>query len=153
MTGPTALRVLIREVLTKSEMSVEAGAGFVVFRKFPDGLKVLVMLLNLQADLPKGCIDISDRDILSAAQRELREETGLINVSMPWGHEGLAAGSLYAFMGMTDEDPVIAQNPVTGVKEHDSFLWVSAAGASDLFDGDMELIVRQAVAKANTYIR
>jgi len=61
-------------------------AGVVVFRRTGRGVYLLVLRAYNNWDFPKGLVDAGE-DQLSAAKRELNEETGLCGVDFPFGEE------------------------------------------------------------------
>lgn len=141
----------IRQVIrhTINEADIDMGAGFVIFRQFSDGYKLLCLIGPDGYDIPKGHIDTSDPSILSAALRELREETGITSVEMFMGQDPIAAGRLVVFIGSTQQDPILTPNAETGIVEHQMALWIDPLDVMEYFDGDIATIVGKAVSRLN----
>lgn len=142
-----ALRQTIRHIIYETD--IDMGAGFVVFRQFSDGYKLLCLIGPGGYDIPKGHIDTSDPSILSAALRELREETGITSVEMFMGQDPITAGRLVVFIGLTQQDPILTPNAETGITEHQMALWIDPSDAARYFDGDIATVVGKAVGRLN----
>ena len=108
-----------------------AGAGFVVFRRFKDGIKVLGLIgpefhrerCSGIYDVPKGTIDPGERPF-DTAIREAREETGY-NIQLKNIIAGpFVDGMLTMWLAEVETDPVLGVNPVNGIIEHDGFEWL-----------------------------
>ena len=61
-------------------------AGVVVVRRADDGWRVLLLRVYNYWDFPKGVVEAGE-DPLAAAQREVREETGIEDLEFRWGEE------------------------------------------------------------------
>jgi bis(5'-nucleosidyl)-tetraphosphatase len=96
----------------------ERSAGFIVFRQPADGTRQYLLLdYGKHWDYPKGHVEKGEDD-LSAAQRELAEETGIDDVQVVDGfahaiqyffrsqRDGLIRKEVVFFLGRTDERPV-----------------------------------------------
>ena len=98
----------------------QPGAGIIIVKKFPSGLKVLGLFDQKKGkfDLPKGGMDKGESPF-DAALRETEEECGITNLDFRWGINPIANVShLTFFVAETNEDPIITQNPHTGILEH-----------------------------------
>jgi 8-oxo-dGTP pyrophosphatase MutT (NUDIX family) len=108
----------------------EKSAGFIVFKK-DDGLfKYLFLRVSGRLDFPKGNIE-EDEDELSAALRELKEESGIEKVRVMHGFRRvlnyyykrsdgtLVSKTLILFLGEALEDRVSVS------WEHEGFEWLS----------------------------
>jgi bis(5'-nucleosidyl)-tetraphosphatase len=80
-------------------------------------------------DFPKGMVE-PDEAPFRAAIRELKEETGLEQVTFPWGDqfyetEPYAHGKVARYyVGQVDKREVtLVPNPITGLVEHHEFRW------------------------------
>jgi 8-oxo-dGTP pyrophosphatase MutT (NUDIX family) len=101
-------------------------AGFIVFRNFYDGYKVLVLYKrNGSIDLPKGRMDKSDKNLLATAKRETFEECGIIINDKDIISKGKEFNNLTFFVAITDMDGFIRPNPETGIIEHQSISWIN----------------------------
>ncbi len=89
-------------------------------------------------DFPKGQIEAGEQE-LEAAIRETREETGISDLSFPWGMAYLETGPYGPgkiaryYIGKTDTETVLL--PVSaelGRPEHDEFRWVGYPEAREL---------------------
>ncbi|RYZ95316.1 MAG: NUDIX domain-containing protein [Proteobacteria bacterium] len=86
-------------------------------------------------DFPKGVVEKKEEPF-AAARRELQEETGLAQVSFPWGSdyfqtEPYSYGKVARYyLGKVESRAVaLVPNPVTGLVEHHEFRWFKAADA------------------------
>ena len=105
-------------------------AGIVIFRNENNyplllGLKALPKFRRQNKgiyDIPKGRIDPGETPF-KAAKRECYEESGVIPIRIIAGP--FIDGPLATWIGETDEEEiVIAENPETGEKEHESYRWL-----------------------------
>jgi len=100
------------------------GAGIVVVRNFPDGLKVLALQKHDGVlDIPKGGIDENEFP-LEAALRETEEEASITKLDFKWGLINIVNSELTCYVALTDQDPHIRKNPHSGIIEHSAALWV-----------------------------
>ena len=104
--------------------SIPAGAGIVVVRNFPNGLKVLALQKHDGTmDIPKGVIDENEFP-LEAALRECEEEASITQLDFKWGLNHIANSELTCYVAYTDQDAHIQRNPHTGIIEHSAAHWV-----------------------------
>ncbi|MFP4561433.1 MAG: bis(5'-nucleosyl)-tetraphosphatase [Thiohalorhabdus sp.] len=132
----------------------ELSAGVVVIRPVPAGCRFLLLRAYRYWDFPKGLVE-SGEDPLETAVREVAEETGIADLTFPWGTERYATepynrGRKQAvyFAGRTAQGEVVL--PVSaelGRPEHHEYRWVTAAEGRDLL-GDR---VRGALEWARRY--
>jgi 8-oxo-dGTP pyrophosphatase MutT (NUDIX family) len=102
------------------QAQIQPGAGIIIVKKFPDGFKVLGLFNQEKGmfDLPKGEINLEE-STFQAAVRETQEECGITKLDFKWGMQSIISVShLTFFLAETDEDPVVTQNPATGILEH-----------------------------------
>ena len=125
------LRLFIQAALMSDEKYPEAytkkippGAGIVVVRQFDQGWRVLGLILDDLIDIPKGVIE-PDEKPLQTAIRETLEEAGLSQINFEWGTEPLVVDQLTCYVASTQQDPIIIQNPKTGIYEHQGFAWLT----------------------------
>lgn len=104
-------------------------------------------------DFPKGIVEKGE-DPLRAAQRELTEETGLVQVAFPWGEdfyetEPYTYGKVarYYLGTVESQEVVLPPNPVTGLVEHHEFRWFRADEARRLLVPRVALALEWALGK------
>ena len=112
---------------------MKPGAGFLIFRKFKDGIKFLGLegvdskkiLRSGTWDFPKGIIEQNESE-WECAVRECFEEAGLIILKSDVVGGPFSDYLLTIYIAESDCDPVISPNPETGMYEHLSWKWLSA---------------------------
>ena len=125
-----SLRLFIRATLMDSEgrrermKKMPLGAGIVVVRQFSQGWRVLGLIINDIADIPKGGIDPGE-NALQAALRETHEEAGITKLDFQWGMSPIVVDKLTIYVASTQQDPVITKNPHTGIYEHHGYKWLT----------------------------
>ena len=122
-------------------------AGAVVFRRTGGGIKLLVLRAYNNWDFPKGLVE-SGEDMLSAAKREVKEETGLTDVDYPFGDEykeTLPYGSnkiARYYLAETGEHAIeLPVSTALGRPEHHEFRWVSFDEAEELLPPRLEVVL------------
>jgi len=112
----------------KKHKKIHDGAGFVLYREANSRFEVLILVKESgRFDIPKGHQDLLDVNNFTTAQRECFEETGIfIEPRMLLSNEKFVNGKLVIFCALTDQNPEINKNPVTGKIEHIDFFWASA---------------------------
>lgn len=112
--------------------------GVVVVRKADDGWKTVMLRAFHHWDFPKG-IREQGEDPMQAALREVREETGIDDLSFDWGDRFFETGPYSKgkvaryFLAVTEIDEVVmGLSPETGAPEHHEWRWVSFDEAYDL---------------------
>jgi bis(5'-nucleosidyl)-tetraphosphatase len=122
-------------------------AGAVVFRRTPNGIKLLVLRAYNNWDFPKGLVEHGE-DQLSAAKREVKEETGLTEVEYPFGDEfretvPYAANKIARYyLAETDEHDI--ELPIStklGRPEHHEFRWIGLDEAEDLLPPRLAVVI------------
>jgi 8-oxo-dGTP pyrophosphatase MutT (NUDIX family) len=125
-------------------------AGVVVFRRTGNGIYFLVLRAYNNWDFPKGLVEPGE-DQLTAAKRELKEETGLGGVDFPFGDEYKEtlpySGNKVAryYLGETEE--VAIELPVSkelGRPEHHEYRWVTYDEAEDLLPPRLGIVLEWA---------
>ena len=113
-------------------------AGAVVFRRTDRGIRLLVLRAYKNWDFPKGVVENAE-EMLAAAKREVKEETGLTDVDYPFGEEFKEtlpyANNKIAryYLAETEQHAIeLPINTALGRPEHHEYRWVSFDEAEDL---------------------
>jgi 8-oxo-dGTP pyrophosphatase MutT (NUDIX family) len=130
-----------------SEKKPIRAAGAVVFRRTPGGIRLLVLRAYNNWDFPKGLVEPGE-DQLSAAKREVKEETGLTAVDYPFGDEfretvPYAANKVarYYLAETEEHDIELPVSTALGRPEHHEFRWISLDEAEDLLPPRLTVIL------------
>jgi 8-oxo-dGTP pyrophosphatase MutT (NUDIX family) len=130
-----------------SEKKQIRAAGAVVFRRTPGGIRLLVLRAYNNWDFPKGLVEPGE-DQLSAAKREVKEETGLTAVDYPFGEEfretiPYAANKIARYyLAETDEHDIeLPVSTALGRPEHHEFRWISLDEAEYLLPPRLTVIL------------
>jgi 8-oxo-dGTP pyrophosphatase MutT (NUDIX family) len=125
-------------------------AGAVVFRRSDRGIRILLLRAYKNWDFPKGLVEPGEND-LSAAKREVEEETGLADLDYPFGDEfketlpysGNKVARYYLAETVAEklELPV---SPELGRPEHHEYRWVSFDEAEDLLPPRLSIVLEWA---------
>jgi bis(5'-nucleosidyl)-tetraphosphatase len=116
-------------------------AGIIPVRQTIDqNWEFLILRCYNYWDFPKGEVEPHEDD-LTAAKRELKEETGITEITFPWGevvHETApyARGKVAIYyLGLIPQGSKvqILPNPITGIQEHHEYRWVKIEEAKTLF--------------------
>ena len=127
-------------------------AGAVVVRPVDDGFRFLLLRAYGYWDFPKGEIEPGDRDPLEAARREVTEETGLVDLEMPWGEVsyetepyrgGRKVARYYLVLSRTGEVE-IGVDPDLGRPEHHEHRWVTREEGEELLGERVGNVLRWA---------
>ena len=110
---------------------VMPGAGFVLFRFFPDGIRLLGLVgpdfhqhrCNGTYDIPKGVIDAGETPYQTAI-REASEEAGYKITPNSVISGPFRDSYLTIWLAQVYEDPVITPNPHSGIVEHSGYKWL-----------------------------
>jgi 8-oxo-dGTP pyrophosphatase MutT (NUDIX family) len=123
-------------------------AGAVVLRRQADGgWRCLVLRVYRNWDFPKGLVEPGEAP-LDAALREVTEETGLRELSLPWGEvwretEPYAGGKVARYY--VAESPagtvVLPANPELGRPEHHEFRWLELDAAARLLPPRLQQVL------------
>jgi len=110
-------------------------AGVVVVRRAADGWRVLLLRVYNYWDFPKGVIEAGE-DPLAAAQREVREETGIDDLEFHWGWDYVETApysknkiARYYVASTASEEVNLPVNPELGAPEHHESRWFTFADA------------------------
>lgn len=125
-------------------------AGAVLVRETGDGWRFLLLRAYRHWDFPKGLVEPGE-DPLEAARREIAEETGITEVSFPWGTdyaetEPYSRGKVarYYLACTTQARVQLLVNPETGRAEHAEYRWVDFEDAWQLVSPRVRLVLRWA---------
>ncbi len=113
-------------------------AGAVVFRRTERGVRLLLLRAYKNWDFPKGLADAGE-DLLAAARREVKEETGIAELDFPFGDEhketlpyGNNKVARY-YLAETEQHAIeLPVSPELGRPEHHEFRWATFDEAEDL---------------------
>ena len=124
--------------------------GVVVARQDGGGWLTLMLRAYHHWDFPKG-IREDDEAPLDAAKREVREETGVDDLSFDWGDRYFETGpysrgkvARYFIASTHAIDVEMGISPETGEPEHHEWRWVSFDEAYDLGSPRVKQIVQWA---------
>ncbi|GJI90926.1 diadenosine 5'5'''-P1,P4-tetraphosphate pyrophosphohydrolase [Rugamonas sp. R1(2021)] len=113
-------------------------AGVVVQHRGAQGCRYLLLRSYQYWDFPKGLVEAGESP-LSAACREVREETSLDALEFPWGYAfretppyGQGKVARYYLAQSHSDDVRLPVNPQLGRPEHHAFRWLPYAAARDL---------------------
>ncbi|MCS6786705.1 MAG: NUDIX domain-containing protein [Thiobacillaceae bacterium] len=114
-------------------------AGIVVLRRVGGGWRMLLLRAYSDWDFPKGQIEPGETPF-AAALRETAEETGLTELSFPWGEVHIDVGPYGSrhkiaryYLGETTQAAVrLPISPELGRPEHHEWRWVNANEAARL---------------------
>ena len=111
---------------------IPLGAGIVLFKE-ENGKKILCLKIKNKNDIPKGIVEKNESDY-SAAVRETFEEAGLKRSDYYLLCKKnsnqlieIKTETITCYVGFIKKDvtPKICKNPVTLIKEHDSYKWLT----------------------------
>jgi bis(5'-nucleosidyl)-tetraphosphatase len=105
-------------------------AGAVIVRDTPQGARFLLLRSFDHWDFPKGLVE-NGEDAMSAALREVREETTVSDLTFPWGDVHTETGpysrgkiARYYLARTATEHVSLPVNPEIGRPEHSEYRWV-----------------------------
>jgi 8-oxo-dGTP pyrophosphatase MutT (NUDIX family) len=131
-------------------------AGAVVFRRSERGIRLLVLRAYKNWDFPKGLVEPGENE-LAAAQREVLEETGIVELDYPFGEEFKEtvpySGNKVARYYLAETDQTAIELPVSpelGRPEHHEYRWVSFDEAEDLLPPRLAIVLEWAKKKIGT---
>ena len=111
------------------------------------GWRCLVLRAYRNWDFPKGLVEPGEEP-LDAALREVTEETGLRELSLPWGEvwretEPYAGGKVarYYVAESTAGTVVLPVNPELGRPEHHEFRWLELDTAARLLPPRLQQVL------------
>lgn len=134
-------------------VSEPSSAGAVVFRRTPEGVRLLVLRAYRNWDFPKGEIAPGETP-LAAAKRECAEETGLADLQFRFGEAyrdtlPYAGGKVarYFLAETATERVTIPVSPELGRAEHHEWRWVSFEEAEALLPPRLAVVLDWARCK------
>ncbi len=141
---------------SRNARGARLSAGVAVVRRTPTGWVFLLLRAYKNWDFPKGVVDPGEAP-LSAARREVREETLIDDLQLPWG-EDYYETEPYSnnkiaryYLGETRTAQVsLPVSPELGRPEHNEYRWVDLSQALALASPRVALVVRWAAGKLGT---
>ncbi len=128
-------------------------AGVIPVRETADGPRFLLLRAYRYWDFPKGEVEPGE-DAMAAARRELEEESGILQLELPWGsdyYETLPYGrgkvARYYLARTAMAQVRLGINPQLGRPEHHEFRWVSARQGLELLNARVAAALRWALAR------
>ena len=132
-------------------------AGIIVLRKFDGKFKLLALkgdkkYMNKKDtekgklyDIPKGRLEKGESP-LQAALRETDEESSITELNFKWGlhktfRDRNLKKQLVVFLAITEQDPKIKKNPVSGIYEHTGTKWVTWEEMKDKCYGYLKPVI------------
>ena len=107
-------------------------AGIIVLKqntRAHGGFVILCLLDDDGFDLPKGEVEPFETEFVAAA-RETEEESGIVDLDFRWGMITTRVGKVKLYIAVTDNEPIVRPNPVTGEYEHHSAHWLTLPAAA-----------------------
>lgn len=105
-------------------------AGVVVVRRVDDEWRVLLLRAYKNWDCPKGMVEAGEEP-LTAARREVREETMIDDLEFRWGESFIETPpyaknkvARYYIAETRTADVKLPVNPELGMPEHNEFRWL-----------------------------
>lgn len=134
-------------MLDLQKISNTSGAGVILYKKFDDGYKILVLTaVSGIKDIPKGHCNINDINSFMTAQRECFEETQIFfTKSDLLTQETYQDKNLTIFCATTKQHPVILVNPETQKIEHTTFNWLTPSDAQKVLPRYLEKAVKWSI--------
>ncbi|EGV19036.1 bis(5'-nucleosyl)-tetraphosphatase [Thiocapsa marina] len=128
-------------------------AGVVPVRRIGSERRFLILRCYSYWDFPKGETEPGE-DPLSAARREVAEETGLIDLDFRWGSSfvetppyGRGKVARYYLAETSRGDVALGINPQLGFPEHQEFRWATEAEARTLLNDRVGAVLDWAVRR------
>ncbi len=133
-----------------SGTATRLSSGVVVVRPGPAAYRFLMLRAFRHWDFTKGMVEPGE-DALSAAIREVQEETTLSDLVFHWGHGFLETGpynrgkvARYYLAVNVDGEVSLPVNPELGRPEHNEYRWVDYRQALSLASPRLKPVVNWA---------
>ncbi|MDW7773888.1 MAG: NUDIX domain-containing protein [Desulfobulbaceae bacterium] len=118
---------------------MQLAAGIIIMRRAGEQKLYLILRAYNYWDFPKGEIKAGETPF-EAALRETEEETGLKNLSFPWGriyketepYRGGKKKARYYLAETTEANVRFSVNPEIGRPEHHEFRWLTSADLKNI---------------------
>lgn len=130
--------------------STTLSAGVVVVRRAEDGWRVLLLRVYNYWDCPKGEVE-ADEDPMTAARREVREETGIEDLEFRWGEEFVETPpysknkvARYYLAATSTAGVKLPVNAALGRAEHHEWRWLSWNEAEQRVIDRLRVVLRWA---------
>jgi 8-oxo-dGTP pyrophosphatase MutT (NUDIX family) len=128
-------------------------AGAVVVSRAAVEPRYLLLRAYRNWDFPKGLVERGE-EALAAAVREVREETGLVELEFPWGDAfvetapyGRGKVARYYLALASTERVALRPDPTTGIFEHHEFRWLPYPAARALLVPRLATVLEWAAAR------
>jgi 8-oxo-dGTP pyrophosphatase MutT (NUDIX family) len=125
-------------------------AGVVVVRQTPSGWRFLMLRAYRNWDFPKGLVEAGE-DPLSAARREVTEETLISDLAFTWGEVYTETApysrnkvARYYLAATSSEAVTLPVRPELGRPEHHECRWLEYEEALELASPRVEPVLRWA---------
>jgi bis(5'-nucleosidyl)-tetraphosphatase len=123
---------------SKATPSPTLSAGVVVVRLSAEGWRVLLLRAYNYWDCPKGLVEPGE-DSLTAAKREVREETSITDLEFRWGEDFIETEpysknkvARYYLAATAMAEVKLPVNPELGAPEHHEYRWLNFEAAKAL---------------------
>ena len=124
--------------------------GAVVVRQTESGWVTLMLRAYRNWDFPKGMREAGESS-LQTARREIREETGVTDLTFPWGESRFDTGpysrgkiARYYIARTAEAHVEMGISPETGKPEHHEARWMDFDAAYDVSAPRVRLVVQWA---------
>ena len=121
-----------------TEIEKKLSCGIVLARQNEDDWLTLLLRAYHNWDFPKGICEDGEQPF-DAAQREVEEESGIVELLFDWGDRCIETGpynkgkvARYYLARTQQEDVEMGISPELGRPEHSEFRWVGFDEAYDL---------------------